>query len=283
MSDQIEKIDNVEFEITDEVLNRKWIDVISKRNKLLSISDWTQLADVDIPPNIRNLWRRWRQKIREIKRTTVTSPDKALSLLNNLEKQMPKKIVDADITVDLPNQSNDVISINELKQQIEDQLKSTYVPKIISLDDVKVLLDDRINAAVENVMRHTDQLMDKKLVSRNVFKLADDVELAKVEVLNHLNATCDNKIPTINSDLLNEAIDCISTPTMKSFPILSVHAHHHKLTLDEMAAKIIEQKKNAIKLICKTEQYKLEYTVKINSATSQEELMALYIEISNGH
>src|SRR5665213_2808580 len=101
MTPKIKKLSNVQYTVTDEVILRKWSEVISKRNKLLNLSDWTQLPDCNLPANIQRLWLKWREKIRNIKKSTVTDPSKALSLLLNLEKQIPEKLSENSVSVDL--------------------------------------------------------------------------------------------------------------------------------------------------------------------------------------
>lgn len=52
-------------------LNRKWVEVRSRRNQLLLESDWTQLSDAQIAN--KDDWKVYRQNLRDI--TEATNPD----------------------------------------------------------------------------------------------------------------------------------------------------------------------------------------------------------------
>jgi hypothetical protein len=276
--DEIEKLSNVEYVVTEEVLKRQWLEVYAKRNKLLSMSDWTQIADVDMPQSVRNLWRKWRQKLRVIKRSSVKTPEQAMSLLANLERQIPQKLK-IDITTEEPTSTVDYA---EIGKYVDEHLKN-YESKIISMDDVSNLFEQKLNKTAEFVLENVTSVVDKRLAAlRQQATLSGNIDEAKNQLKAIVKDTCSNWMPFINYELVNEAIDYLSG--MKgNYPLLVLHVKHKEKDIQTIAADIIKDKQVAHREICQIEEYRLKYLAQIDKASSYDELLVLYRELTNGH
>lgn len=44
----------------------KTIQKVEQRNKMLSASDWTQMPDAALTPELKQAWATWRQELRDI-------------------------------------------------------------------------------------------------------------------------------------------------------------------------------------------------------------------------
>ncbi len=57
---------------SQEELNEKcWIELRAKRNALLSQTDWTIISDNPLTEEQRNLWKIYRQKLRDLPKNTI--------------------------------------------------------------------------------------------------------------------------------------------------------------------------------------------------------------------
>ena len=272
MSAKIKKLSNVQYVITDEVLLRKWTEVISKRNKLLAISDWTQLSDCNLPASIQRLWLKWREKVRNIKKSTVTDPNKALSLLTNLENQIPEKLANDDTSINLPPELIDdhgVDTPDNIKEYINDVINTTVLPKIISLNEITNIInqksDNNLNIILEQITNKIKELTPNIILS-------NDIEEAKVQLKSILNEKIYKKYPQFNEELFQEAVDYSSGSYDGDLPLLQLYATHHNLKIHDMAKLMLENKRKWIKDVCEIEKYRLEYLNKIQYATKIEEL-----------
>lgn len=278
---EIQKLKNVQYKITEEVLTRKWLTVRSKRNRLLALSDWTQLGDVNIPQNIRGLWRRWRQKVRDVNQTTVNNPDNAATLLQTLEDQMPKKL--SDIAIDnlppvAPLLSSELEEIKtEFKRTIDTIFSSSVEPRIISLDDVAAFIEKEINEVSRIIIDNFNITIDKKIAAfaaKSNIMVPTDIEECKTYYKTVINAKYDKMIPPFNTELLNEAVDCLSE-SESSFPLLQVYATNNNFSLRDMAEKILKDKKEWLRHVCNVEHNRLQYLNTIDKVITKEELETL--------
>jgi hypothetical protein len=62
----------------------KWNNIKSNRNGLLALSDWTQLPDVDLTPELVQAMKTYRQQLRDITKD-YTNPDDVVFPQNPLE------------------------------------------------------------------------------------------------------------------------------------------------------------------------------------------------------
>jgi hypothetical protein len=44
----------------------KKIQLVTQRNKMLNASDWTQMPDAALTPELKQSWAEWRQELRDI-------------------------------------------------------------------------------------------------------------------------------------------------------------------------------------------------------------------------
>ena len=277
MSTKIKKLSNIQFTVTDDVLLRKWSDVKSKRNKLLSMSDWTQLPDSNVPANIQRLWVKWREKVRSIKHSSVNDPDKALTLLRNLERQMPEQLPDAtqptivDPEYVTPIQNNAAIDIEQFKQYINEIIKTAVLPKIISIDEITNIINQKSDNNLGLMMR----TIDDKIKQQSVVSLSDNLDEAKAQLTTILNDAVHKRYPKLNEELFSEALDYLSGSYTGDLPLLQLFANSYEKTLTEMAQHMLQQKKRWIKDICDIEKYRLDYLNKIQNSVTIEEIREL--------
>jgi hypothetical protein len=69
----------------DKQTQDKWNNIKSNRNGLLALSDWTQLPDVDLTPELVQAMKTYRQQLRDITKD-YTNPDDVIFPVNPLEQ-----------------------------------------------------------------------------------------------------------------------------------------------------------------------------------------------------
>ena len=69
----------------DKQTQDKWKNIKSDRNGLLAQSDWTQLPDVNLTPELVEAMKTYRQQLRDIT-TTFTNPNEVVFPQNPLEQ-----------------------------------------------------------------------------------------------------------------------------------------------------------------------------------------------------
>jgi len=69
----------------DKKTQDKWTNIKSNRNGLLAQSDWTQLPDVNLTPELVEAMKTYRQQLRDIT-NTYTNPDEVVFPENPLEQ-----------------------------------------------------------------------------------------------------------------------------------------------------------------------------------------------------
>lgn len=68
----------------DKQTQDKWNNIKSNRNGLLAQSDWTQLPDVNLTPELVQAMKEYRQKLRDITKD-FENPDDVVFPINPLE------------------------------------------------------------------------------------------------------------------------------------------------------------------------------------------------------
>lgn len=68
----------------DKQTQDKWNNIKSNRNGLLAQSDWTQLPDVDLTPELVQMMKEYRQKLRDLTKD-FNNPDEVVFPINPLE------------------------------------------------------------------------------------------------------------------------------------------------------------------------------------------------------
>ena len=84
------KITNLVIKTTPFNEDKKWVDALSLKIRLLQNSDWVLLPD-SLMANIDE-WIIWRQKVKSINRKTFSTPEQAKVALNKLMDAMPPVI-----------------------------------------------------------------------------------------------------------------------------------------------------------------------------------------------
>jgi len=85
----IRKIKNLKVSHSPEYEKSRWLEAKSRRNKLLSSSDWTQLPDNGISDTDVRLWREWRERVRSIRARDFDSKEQYIEELKSLEQIIP--------------------------------------------------------------------------------------------------------------------------------------------------------------------------------------------------
>lgn len=70
--------------MNDIYFDPRWFQILATRSELLQASDWTQLPDVDLTPEMVQLMKEYRQKLRDITKD-FENPDDVVFPDNPLE------------------------------------------------------------------------------------------------------------------------------------------------------------------------------------------------------
>lgn len=269
MTEEIKQLSNVSFKLTDEVISRNWMSVNARKTRLLSLSDWTQMPDVPLPQNIRNVWRQWRSKVRAVKRSAYTDPSKAMEALKSLELQIPEGISEealaevADMPA-LPNPEMDAIK-QQLVDVIRNHVDTEVAPKVITMADVEKLIDVKLDAVQQMLLENFQMSLEKKLSNFVEKSPPSEDKRTWGEALDDLHTFIDKKFarPAFDEELFQEAVDFLSNNEADTtFPLLTVHAEFSSVKLSEMAQKIINGRRVWLKEACEMERQRLEFREK---------------------
>ena len=83
------KIKNIKTVKTDEMYNKEWTEVLSVKNRLLQLSDWTQLPDSGLTDNCVKNFMEWRTSLKKLRRSTATSIKNVIHTTNVLRDNSP--------------------------------------------------------------------------------------------------------------------------------------------------------------------------------------------------
>ena len=121
-----EKIKIKSSEKTPEYIDREWAQVLAQRQYLLSTSDWTQLEDNELTFESRIRWNHWRNQVRAVRRSTVSSKDIAEAKLKELEAKLPEREF---ITSRTARQKKYHLDLNDLGQAKADAILILKMPR----------------------------------------------------------------------------------------------------------------------------------------------------------
>jgi len=267
MTEEIQKISNVKYTVTEEVINRKWTTVGSKRRQLLTLSDWTQLTDSNLSPTAKHYWKTWRQKIRNIKRSAVTNPEDALELLKTLEKQSPE-MLNYDNDPEIENKTDD-LTVERLNRLLDEKINA-ILPQLITGNDVTNILNEKVEELKKQLMSVTEKI-----------ELHHDLTIAKLQVSEKINEGYNKSFPKLYSDteLFNEAVEFKIKPEGK-YPLLEVWSKIYLTSLDAMAEIVIANKKNWLRDFCASEETHLNWIMRIEGATDIGQLQQILEEFN---
>lgn len=83
------KIKNIKTVKTDEMHNKEWTEVLSVKNRLLQLSDWTQLPDSGLTDKCVKSFMEWRASLKKLRRSTATSIKNVIHTTNVLRDNTP--------------------------------------------------------------------------------------------------------------------------------------------------------------------------------------------------
>lgn len=278
----IEKLTEYQTFPTKEVWDRKWVSVSAKKLKLLSLSDWTQLADCTLPQNIKNVWKQWRQRVRAIKRSAIDDPDKAMELLKGYERSCPSELSVSDDIAHISEAPAVNEELEAVRASMQEDVKKYFAEnvsaKMISIEDVTAL----VNAKLEQQAAQFQTLI-QSLRPTTVPAPAPELPELKAELL-HLNDKINAMdFSAVSSELYAESVDfLVMGESDHNWPLLQVSATHHNMTLHDMAEQVVQQKKTWLREACKKEELRLNYAARINALESIEDALKIQQEL-NGH
>ena len=284
----IEKISNIQIALTDEVIERKWNDVIVKRNKLLSISDWTQLHDAVITKEMRNAWIKWRQKVRQVKKSTVIDFDKAMELLNVLELQMPVKIhyIPTENIISensITNPPDNILSEDFDKKLNE--LRDNLTGSIVSMRDIDSFISEKLNDNNDKLIEILKHLINEKMITHPAIPPSiKPFEILKNELLSDISKkyhTIFSEYTEVDNEKFKQAVDYIvdKTPNIDHYPLLKLAFKYDTRNTEEIIKDIINCRNKWLQNICRHEENRVNYTNRVINSTSEEELNIIRIEL----
>lgn len=286
-----QKIQNLDTEITNDQIEIQWSEVFSTRNKLLEISDWTQLADVFLDAESKKQWSIWRQKLRKVNRKNFNNLQEAKDVLELLKKEIPKtstfdesefndKIVNTEIT------NNKVVQKVITKEQpiiirevIDESRFKDLMTAVMEKDahGFKAYLQSFVNIEHPIIIADDDNIVDAK----NRAKL-----FAKKKQTDRL----DQKLAHLPDERIlhqraEEAIEFLSikSPELENYPLIKLHAENEKMTPQESAANFLRQKKWFNTILLDAEKF-LHYTNKqIDEAETHAQIRSIVESIMYGY
>lgn len=306
------KISNIAVSSTAQKLELDWADVISRRNKLLILSDWTQLDDVGLNESTKSSWTVWRAQVRKIKKRKNATLEQVKSLLEILEKMRPDLTIDNELTTLLddviceavlpveddltpkieieteteitrPAQNVGKIYIEKqpiiIKEEITDEILEQKFYELFSTNPEKlqVFLKDVIDKTPQIMLHSNESLgeMRNKLTEYLILQQRYILEIKK------------KKLPLF--DTINEksaqAIEylTIDFPVLDDYPLIALHAQITNLDPSDIAMKFLHDKKLMNTLILESEKFLMYNKTRIELYDTIESFRELIKDIKNGY
>jgi hypothetical protein len=287
----VQKVQNLVTETTNDQLEIEWAQVFSKRNKLLEISDWTQLGDVFLLPEVKKQWSIWRQKLRKVNRKTFTQLQDAKDVLALLEKEIPKAS-----PLDESEFNDKIVNAEETRDKIIQKVITKEQPIIIR----EIIEEPRFQELLRGVLDKDAYGMKNYLLSflsienSNIITDEDTLEVAKSKAKeyarNRQTITLNNKLSHLPDNRIlqgraEEAIEFLSAkaPDIENFPLIKLHSESMDQTYEQSAVNFLRQKKWYNQLLLDSEKF-LFYTGKqIESAISKIQIQSIIDSIKYGY
>lgn len=86
----MERIKNLTVQASDAARDAEWATVAAFRNRLLSVSDWTQMPDSEIDKLLAFKWKIWRHSLRAVSRDVYDTPEKFKAVCEAISKYTPR-------------------------------------------------------------------------------------------------------------------------------------------------------------------------------------------------
>lgn len=287
----IQKIYNLDTEISEDQLEIEWAKLISTKNKLLEISDWTQLSDVFLPADVKKEWGEWRQKLRKVNRKTFADIEQAGNVIEFLKKEMPKNTT-LDEAAFTENFSNTSISPEKIVQK-------TIIKEQPIIFKEEMEMDRFINLFKETLEKDSYYFRDYLLSfldpsNTNIFIDGEELDVCKDKTKDFIKTqrthTLNKKLKSfvdlrIMQQRTEEAVEYLSekSPILDNYPLIKLHSEESVMTPEDSALNFLRDKRWYNQLLLESEKF-IFYTNKmIDKAENINQLRAIIESYKNGY
>ena len=247
----------IKYEITDLVIQRKWITVAAKRDNLLRSTDWTQLLDTKLSHKDRSLWEEWRNKVKQVTELNYKSFDDAINRLTSLQDQIPK----------LTENGNS----NNLEEMVNEKVENST----INLNDIEVLLDESLKEKILSNNIDLLNIIDDKLARVGTKILSDDLEYAKTQCSQLIEEFYRKKLIPLDPDLIVQAKNFSYWVDPSKFGLLKLYADFYNSSIEEYAKLIYDEYNGQYENKLKITKEKISKLLLVRTASSIEELYSV--------
>lgn len=234
-----------------------WTTIESRRNVLLSKTDWTQLPDAGLTRRCVVEWRKWRHEMRAVNAEVFSDAMDATKEIRRLRDNKPtiERSDDESVAWEEDGHTVDRTDLKRIIEEVFEEIKMEYKPKLEpTTDDYFSNLTDIIVA----------RQIARKLVRERYNK-----------VLGNVSPTA--QAQAMYNERLSQAIDLLSE-TSDAVPLLEVMATVLEKTAAEVAESVIDKHRQMINDFCGVEAGYLRTLKKIQEADTIEELKEIVIE-----
>jgi hypothetical protein len=287
----VQKIQNLDTEVTNDQIEIEWAQVFSTRNKLLEISDWTQLNDVFLTPEAKKQWGMWRQKLRKVNRKTFDDLEQAKNVIDLLKKEMPKNSALNDAEFDEKFANAEITKDKAIYKTIVKE-QPIILEEKISLERFDALFRDHLEKDAYAFKQYLLSFLDRS--NTNLFLETDVMEECRQKTKNFLaeqqTFSLNRKtkyLPDIRilTQRAEEALEFLTetNPNLEHFPLIRLHSEVMEMTPEESALNFLKQKKWYNQLLLESDKFLLYTTKKIDAAATKTHLLVIIEDIKNGY
>lgn len=286
-----QKIQNIDTEITKEQIEIQWSEVFSTRNKLLEISDWTQLSDVFLSAESKKQWSIWRHKLRKVNRKNFSNLQEAKDVLELLKHEIPKTS-----TFDESEFNDKIVNTEITNNKIVEKIITKEQPIIIK----EIIEESRFKDLMISIMEKDAHTFKSYLLSfiktEHPIVITDDDNIEYAKNKAKLFAK-EKQIIRLNEKLANlpdqrilnqraeEAIEFLSikSPDLENYPMIKLHSENEKMTPQESATNFLRQKKWFNTILLDADKF-LYYTNKqIDESENNDQIRSIVQSIMYGY
>lgn len=285
------KIQNLDTATTDYQIEIEWSKLISKRNKLLEISDWSQLGDVFLTAESKKQWSIWRQKLRKVNRKTFTVLEDAQNVLELLNNEMPKSTTLDEAEFDSRIINGEITPTKEI-HRITVKEQPIIIKEEIDTPRFEMMLKEILEKDTYGFKQYLLSFLDAD--NTNILELDETLEVAKSKAKEYavrkqtltLNKKL-NYLPDVRilQQRAEEALEFLSgkNPDIENFPMIKMHAENMVMTHEESALNFLKQKKWYNHILLDSERF-LYYTMnQIDAATQVNQIRTIIETIRYGY
>jgi len=180
----IQKITNVKLGKSNEKENNKWLEAKSKKITLLSLTDWTQLPDMQNLDN-KEKFAHWREGLRKVDlKSEFDDPSQALEFLYEYQKRMPKPEFSKRTVREDNTGGKD--EIEKLKDLIYNEIQR-QLPNFKKCDSDNNSLNDRVDRLENKIKTLNEKLvnfMESFEKKTKYIKKEEAIQIIKKEIEN---------------------------------------------------------------------------------------------------